>query len=79
MIINPIRLIRAMRTPPCRICKHCTGFEYGKYPFCDSDGYLERIERMTGIRYKRAEVTVVRGGRYCHYLPVDTEKQGTVK
>ena len=37
--------------------------------YCYSEKYLSHRERVSGVRYDRAENTLVRGTRFCIYEP----------
>ena len=66
-MINPIRHIRKLLTPPCSTCKHCFGLIYGEVPSCRSGKHLDHEERISSVKYKGAACNIVRGTRFCMY------------
>lgn len=66
-MLHPIRHLRKLLTPPCRTCKHSSCFALGKQCYCESEKYLDHEERVSGVRYRRADNSYVRGTRFCTY------------
>lgn len=71
-MINPIKYIRKVSTPPCSTCRHYKGGFFGVAGYCYSKKYLEYVERVSGMQYLKGENTLVRGTRFCTY----EEKEG---
>lgn len=68
-MIRPIRHLRKLLTPPCRTCGHYMKPVLREKGYCYSEKYLSHRERVSGVRYDRAENTLVRGTRFCTYEP----------
>jgi len=65
--MGPIKRLRLLTTPPCSECENCGEIRYGVTPSCYSETYLLHEEHISGIKYERADNTLVRGTRWCRF------------
>lgn len=66
-MLHPIRYLRRIRTPLCSTCRHYARPIIGEYGKCYSRKYLDHVERVSGLIYRSADNTLVRGTRFCTY------------
>lgn len=65
---NPIMEIRKAKTPPCTQCVHSRFKAFNSVTIlCDSEAYLDHVERTCCERYDNFVATDVRGTRWFRF------------
>lgn len=71
---HPIRYLRLVTTPACDKCRNYLDRGIFSDGECMCERYLEHINRVNGKRYKRADIDLVRGTRWCDFEPIEDEE-----
>lgn len=70
---HPIRYWRLVTTPTCETCGHYVRSVIPSKSRCACKKYLEHANRLNGTEYRVAEISLVRGTRWCDFEPIEEE------
>lgn len=70
---HPIKYLRLVTTPTCDKCKHYVCASAFSNEKCTCEKHLEHINRIEGTSYKWANISLVRGTRWCDFEPIEED------
>lgn len=70
---HPIKYLRLVTTPTCETCGHCVKGGFFSEDKCTCEKYLEHTNRLNCTGYTLADVSLVRGTRWCDFEPIDED------
>lgn len=73
---HPIKYLRLVTTPTCVRCRNYLDRGIFSDGECVCGRYLEHVNRVNGKNYKRADIDLVRGTRWCDFELIEEDADG---